>query len=280
MTTAPKQCRPLAADRSPTTSSPRREGPLGPADLAQEQPRADEDRRGRAEPIRDRQQRRGQVGDQGRRGRWWPLAKVGPHERDVDAVRRRVIGSRLERGRLAVAPITGPQPSFAAAIASTPEPVPRSASGLPASPASASSSRKTPGTSSSWRAPQCRTPDRDQPEYRPRPRSRRPLPRWADNEPPAANLDRSVEVAPAVGPIVGISVELISTRPSPATASTSPRAGPPRRPVDRVLTQSGRAPPRRPRAPTRAARRAPARRAPDDSGQRGGSRPSSDPSSR
>ena len=69
------------------------------------------------------------------------VAQVDPLELELDAVDGRV-RARPPRAPPARCrkPTTGPQPSFAAAIASTPDPVPRSTSAPSASPASASSS--------------------------------------------------------------------------------------------------------------------------------------------
>ena len=58
-----------------------------------------------------------------------PLAQVDALELELDAVGGGVRGCRLDRGGLVVVAATGSQPSLAAAIASTPEPVPRSVSG-------------------------------------------------------------------------------------------------------------------------------------------------------
>ena len=101
-------------------------------------------------------------------------------------------------------PITGAKPSFAAAIASTPEPVPRSASGpvrlarvgeleqeLEAEP------RGRVGAGAE------RLAGVDDDVDRPRHPVPPPLPGRPHDDPPAGDRDRLVEVAPAVGPVVG-----------------------------------------------------------------------------
>ena len=168
----------------------------------------------------------------------------------------------------------GAQPSFAAAIASTPEPVPRSTSGPAASPAVGELEQQLEAEPSSSRGRRCRTPVPGRPGCPPRPPNpASSLPGGPDDDPPAGDRDRPVEVAPAVGPVVGdlgrADLDQAVTRRRLEVRQARDLA---RGAVDRVLDPVAAASPPRPRrAPARAARRAPARRARGGSGPRAGS---------
>ena len=113
----------------------------------------------RTRPARRQQQRPQQVGGHGRRGRRRPsraqVEAPGAHLDAVDARRSRA--SRRPTAASWSTPATGAKPSFAAAIASTPEPQPRSANG----PAGVEVRAAAPGTAASSGARRCRTPARD-----------------------------------------------------------------------------------------------------------------------
>ena len=84
----------------------------------------------RRHPLGERhEQRRGQVRDDRRRRGRHLLAEVEALDRDLDAVRRRVGGRRLDRGGLVVAAADRPPAELRRGDREDPRPVPQSASG-------------------------------------------------------------------------------------------------------------------------------------------------------
>ena len=153
---------------------------------------------------------------------------------------------------------TGPKPSFAAAIASTPEPQPRSTSAPPGS-SSSSSSRHSRVVACAPVPNACAGID-DEVDLA-RALGARRLPRRPHAQ-AAAQLERAVEVAPALVPVVG---QLLRADLHERVAGRGAEVGEVgqlargrRRRRTRQLA-GGRAPPPRPRAPDRRARRARAR---------------------
>ena len=191
--------------REPAPASPAcAKAPRDLLGLAAQQARADQvpRRLGALQPSGDLgQQRRGQVGDHGRREVGHLLAQVDPRQLQ----RRPRWRPRLPRAASREAGSwskarTGPQPSFAAAIASTPDPVPRSVErpaggalvGEPGQHLDAEPRRRV-GAGAEGAAGLDH--DVDRPLAGRRPGRAHPH--------PAGDQQRLVEVLPAVGPVVG-----------------------------------------------------------------------------
>ena len=239
-----QQRRPVPCERcSADLEAGRARAPRRPVDLAREQARADQTPRrlGVSRAATASQQRRGQVGDHASAPRGGACSRrLTPLELELDAVGGGVLGGGLDRGGLAVE-ADHRVPSRASRPRSPARPSrcrdrPAGPSASPASASSSSSSRQRLRGRVGAGAERLAGIDRRRPTSAAR-RRRAVLPGRPHDEPAAADRDRLVEVAPAVGPVVGdlgrADLDQARRRRPPRASGSSGSS--PGRPVDRVL---------------------------------------------